>query len=72
MALVLGRVTDDAATVVVPKLAMMVALEKVESGGTTAAVADACRTPALERVREDVATVAIPVGNEVDPGPCLS
>lgn len=39
---------------------------------TRAVVSDACRTLAPEKVKEDVATVAIAVGNEVDPGPCLS
>lgn len=70
--LLLGRSTDDAATVVVPEFSMIVAVERVDSDGITAAVSDTNSTPALETVREDVATVAVPMGDEVDPGPCLS
>ena len=72
MVLLLGRGTYDAAMVVVPALSVMVAIERVESDGITAAVSDTNGTLALDTVREEVATVAVPVGDEVDPGPCLS
>ena len=72
MVLLFGRGTDDAAMVVVSEFSVIVAVERVESDEITAVVSDTNSIPVLETVREDVTIVAVPVGDEVDPGPCLS